>query len=94
MYGGADGRFIDKAVESGTQAIVVVAGGVGNVNIEMYEASKRARDKGIPVVISSWVPDGRVRPKYAFKGGSKTLAELGAVFANDLSPKKRRGYCS
>ncbi len=90
MYGGADGKFIDKAIESGTQAIVVVAEGIGNVNEEIYEAIKRARGKGIPVVISSWVPDGRVRPKYAFKGGSKTLAELGVVFANDLSPKKAR----
>jgi L-asparaginase len=90
MYGGADGKFIDKAIESGTQGIVIVANGIGSVNLKMYEAIKRAREKGIPVVISSWVPDGRVRPKYSFKGGSKTLAELGAVFANDLSPKKAR----
>jgi L-asparaginase len=90
MYGGADGKFIDKAIESGTQGIVIAANGIGNVNVEMYEAIKRARDKGIPVVISSWVPDGRVRPKYAWKGGSQTLAQLGAVYANDLSPKKAR----
>jgi L-asparaginase len=90
MYGGADGKFIDKAVESGTQGIVVVADGVGNVNTEIYEAIKRAHDKGIAVVISSWVPNGRVLPKYGFNGGSITLAKLGAIFANDLGPKKAR----
>lgn len=90
MYCGADGKFVDAAVQSGTQGLVIEALGVGNVNLPMYEAIKRARDKGIPVVISSWVPDGRTRPKYSFKGGSKTLADLGVVFANDLSPKKAR----
>ncbi len=90
MYGGADGKFIDAAIQAGTKGIIVVADGVGNVNIPIYDAIKRARDKGIPVVITSWVPDGRVRAKYGFKGGSKTLAKLGVVFANDLSPKKAR----
>jgi L-asparaginase len=90
MYGGADGKFIDAAVQAGTKGIVVVANGVGNVSALMYDAIKRARDKGIPIVVSSWVPNGRVRAKYGFKGGSKTLADLGAVFANDLNPKKAR----
>jgi L-asparaginase len=90
MYCGVDGKFVDAAVQAGIQGLVIEALGVGNVNLPMYEAIKRARDKGIPVVISSWVPDGRTRPKYSFKGGSKTLADLGVVFANDLSPKKAR----
>jgi L-asparaginase len=46
--------------------------------------------KGIVVVISTRVPNGRVLPIYGFKGGGKTLKEAGAVFADNLSPHKAR----
>ena len=90
MYGGAHGRLVDAAVESKAAGVVAIVDGVGNVNASMCEALKRACEKGIPVVISSWVQHGRVRAKYGFKSGSKTLAKLGVVSANDLSPKKAK----
>jgi hypothetical protein len=46
--------------------------------------------KGIPVVISTRVPTGRVLPVYGFKGGGKTLKDAGAIFADDLSAQKAR----
>jgi hypothetical protein len=45
---------------------------------------------GIPVVISTRVPNGRVLPVYGFKGGGKTLQEAGAVMADNLPPQKAR----
>ena len=45
---------------------------------------------GVPVVIASRVPTGRVLPNYGFEGGGKTLADAGAVMADDLSPQKAR----
>lgn len=90
MYGGADGALLKAAVASGVQGIVVQALGWGNVNIPMYEAIQEAVKQGVPVVISTRVPQGRVLPVYGFKGGGKTLQEAGAVFADDLSPQKAR----
>jgi L-asparaginase len=46
--------------------------------------------KGVPVVIASRVPNGRVLPNYGWEGGGKTLVDAGAVMGNDLSPQKAR----
>jgi L-asparaginase len=52
--------------------------------------SKDAIAKGVPVVITSRVPNGRVLPNYGWEGGGKTLVNLGAVMGDDLSPQKAR----
>ena len=90
MYAGANGRYVRYAVDSGAEGIVIAAFGIGNVNEPMYEAIQYALRKGIPVVISTRVADGRVLPIYGFKGGGATLKELGAVFSDDLTPGKAR----
>ena len=90
MYGGADGKLLRSAVDNGAKGIVVQALGWGNVNIPMFSAVKYALSKNVPVVISTRVPNGRVLPNYGFEGGGKTLADAGAVMADDLSPAKAR----
>jgi L-asparaginase len=56
----------------------------------MYEAIKEVLAKGIPVVISTRVPNGRVLPVYGYIGGGKTLKDAGAIFADNLPPQKAR----
>jgi L-asparaginase len=56
----------------------------------MYEAIKKSIEQGIVVVISTRVPNGRVLPVYGTTGGGKTLKDVGAVFADNLSPQKAR----
>jgi L-asparaginase len=90
MYGGADGRLLRSAVDSGAKGIVVQALGWGNMNIPMFNAVKYALSKKVPVVIASRVPNGRVLPNYGFEGGGKTLVDAGAVMADDLPPQKAR----
>jgi L-asparaginase len=90
MYGGADGSMIRAAVANGAKGIVVQALGWGNMNIPMYNAVKEAIAKGVPVVISTRVPTGRVLPVYGYEGGGKTLKDAGAILADDLSPQKAR----
>lgn len=90
MYAGSDGGLLKAAVEKGAQGVVIQALGWGNVNVPMYQAIKEVIAKGIPVVISTRVPNGRVLPIYGFEGGGKTLAEAGAVFADNLPPHKAR----
>ncbi len=89
-YGGADDTLIKAAVAAGAKGLVIQALGWGNVNIPMYEAIKQVTAKGIPVVISTRVPNGRVLPTYGYIGGGNTLKKLGAVFADNLSPQKAR----
>jgi L-asparaginase len=90
MYGGADGALVRAAVEHGAKGIVIQALGWGNVNLPMFAEIKAAIARGIPVVITSRVPNGRVLPNYGFEGGGKTLMDAGAVMGDDLSPQKAR----
>jgi len=90
MFGGADGDLLRYAVDQGAKGIVVQAVGMGNMNVSMFEAVKYALDKGVPVVISTRVPNGRTMPVYGFPGGGKTTFDAGAVMAGDLSPQKAR----
>ena len=69
---------------------MVQALGWGNVNVPLYEAIKEAIGRGVVVVVSTRVPNGRVLPVYGFQGGGKTLKDVGAVFADNLSPQKAR----
>ncbi|MEF9996007.1 MAG: asparaginase, partial [Burkholderiaceae bacterium] len=36
------------------------------------------------------VPNGRVQPHYGSIGGGKMLQDMGAIFADNLSPQKAR----
>ena len=90
MYGGATGSLVKAAADQGAKGIVIQALGWGNVNIPMFNAIKYAIGKGIPVVISTRVPSGRVLPVYGFEGGGKTLKDAGAISADDLNPQKAR----
>jgi L-asparaginase len=89
-YGGTDGYLIKAAVEHGAKGIVVQALGWGNVNPATSAAIKETLGRGIPVVITSRVPNGRVLPNYGYEGGGKVLADAGAVMGDDLSPQKAR----
>lgn len=90
MYPGADGTLFRAAVAAGAKGVVIQALGWGNINIALYDAMKEAIDRGVVVVISTRVLNGRVLPIYGFKGGGKTLKEAGAIFADNLSPQKAR----
>ncbi len=90
MYGGADGALLRAAVAAGAKGIVVQALGWGNMNVPLFQAVREAVQKGVPVVVTSRVPNGRVLPHYGFEGGGKTLREAGAVIGDDLSPVKAR----
>ncbi len=90
MYGGADGFLVEAALEHGAKGVVIQGLGWGNVNKPMFAAIKTAIAKGVPVVITSRVPNGRVLPNYGWEGGGKTLVDAGAVMGDDLSPQKAR----
>jgi len=90
IYAGASGNMVKAAVNAGAKGIVVQAFGWGNVNVGMYEAIKEAIGRGVPIIVTSRVPNGRVEPVYGYPGGGKTLKDAGAVFGDDLSAQKAR----
>jgi L-asparaginase len=86
---GSDRRFIDFAVASGAQGIVLEAFGRGNATLAVVEAVRDAMEKGVFVVVTTRCPQGRVAPIYG-NGGGKDLLAAGAIFAGDLSGTKAR----
>jgi L-asparaginase len=83
-------KFIDHSVATGAKGIVIEAFGRGNVNPEMKDGIIDAIKKGIPVVITSRVPNGRVLGVYGYEGGAKQLEENGAIMGYDLNGDKAR----
>lgn len=86
---GGDGAAIRHAAESGARAVVVQATGIGNVGPDDCGAVAAVIDSGVPVVVSSRVAAGPVRPVYA-GGGGADLARAGALFCGRLSPWQAR----
>ncbi len=89
-YAGVDGTLLRAAVQAGAKGLVIQALGIGNVNKAQFEAIQDAIGKGIAVVISTRVHNGRVMPVYGYDGGGAKLKKAGAIFADNLSPQKAR----
>ncbi len=86
---GVDARPVHASIDSGVKGLVIEAFGRGNGPTPRTEAVRRAADAGIPVVVTSRCPAGRVAPIYG-GGGGRDLADAGAIFAGDLKGPKAR----
>jgi L-asparaginase len=87
---GIDARPIDSALAAGSRAVVLEAFGLGNATREIADGVKRAAAAGVPIVVSSRCPSGRVKPVYGGGGGGRDLEDAGAIFAPGLSGVKAR----
>lgn len=87
---GMDSSFIDFCVSKGTKGIVLEGMGRGNIPPMMVDGVRNAINKGIPVVIVSRCPEGRVLDTYGYPGGGKELRNLGVIFGDSLSGQKAR----
>lgn len=90
IYAGADGRFIDHAIDDGARALVIEALGRGNVTVAALPAIQRAITLGIPVIVTSRCPRGRVLDTYAYEGGGRQLRTMGAISGGMLPAHKAR----
>jgi len=90
MYTGADGRFIDHAVETGARGLVIEGLGRGNVPVAALPAIARAVERGLPVVIATRCARGRVLDTYGYEGGGRQLTRLGAILAGLLPGHQAR----
>ena len=88
-FAGADGRLVDRSVET-ARGIVVAALGRGNVPPLMAAAIGRCVQAGLPAVVASRAPRGRVGQTYGYEGGGRHLANLGAIFTGSRRPQQAR----
>ncbi len=86
---GFDVRIVELALDLGLDGLVIEAFGRGNGPAALVPVVERAVGTGLPVVITSRCPTGRVEPIYG-KGGGKDLLDAGAIFAGDLKGPKAR----
>jgi L-asparaginase len=89
-YAGMDGNLVQMCINAGASGIVIEAFGVGNVPPPVYYALLEAVSKGIPVVLVSRCPVGRIEHVYAYEGAGKWLHDAGVIFADYLNGQKAR----
>jgi L-asparaginase len=90
IYCGADDRFIRYAVDTGAQGLVIEALGRGNVPPAAAQGIVYAREKGLPVIITSRALRGRVLDAYGYEGAGKRLRQIGVIFGDFLNSQKSR----
>ena len=83
-------NLIDWHLDRGYPGIVIEGGGAGNVNGALVEGIEHARDRGVPVVITSRCLTGVVAPIYGGPGGGHSIASLGVIEGGELSARKAR----
>ena len=88
-YAGADERLVEVSRAS-ARGLVVAALGRGNVPPLMARGIEHALKGGLPVVVASRAPRGRVGTTYAYEGGGRRLADMGAVFTGARRPQQAR----
>ena len=86
---GFDVRLLEAALALRPDGLVIEAFGRGNGPAALVPLVGRAVGSGVPVIVTSRCPTGRVEPIYG-KGGGKDLADAGAIFAGDLKGPKAR----
>jgi L-asparaginase len=87
---GSDLSGLGALIERGVAGIVIEGFGRGNGPSALGGFVRAATHKGIPVLITSRCPAGRVEPIYGGGGGGRDLADAGGIFTGDLKGPKAR----
>ena len=90
VYAGMDDKFFKLSVDSGVEGLVVEAMGVGNVPPKAFDGIKYARERGIPVILTSRCPAGEITDAYGYPGAGKWLRNIGVKSADYLNGQKAR----
>ena len=87
---GMDARILDFLVAEKGKGIVIEGMGRGNIPPGMMPGIKKAIGAGIPVVLVSRNPLGRITPSYGYEGGGLDLKNAGVILARNLNGPKAR----
>ena len=90
LSAGSDGRMIRYAIEGGLRGLVIEGLGRGNAPVTAIAEVEAAVRSGIPVVLTSRCPRGRVLDTYAYAGAGKQFRKLGAILGGMTPSHKAR----
>jgi L-asparaginase len=90
LSSGSDGRIIDHLVQAGYRGLILEGLGRGNVPVTAVPSIRKAVEDGLPVVLTSRCPQGRVLDTYAYAGGGRHLREMGVILGGFLPSHKAR----
>jgi len=82
--------LLEEALERGARGVVIEALGGGRVPPWWLPLIEGVRQRGVPVVIASRCPSGRVWDGYGYRGAYHSLADLGCLFAAGINGQKAR----
>jgi len=80
----------DPVLTTAPAGLVVAAAGGGNTPPTYLDLARPLIARGVPVVLTTRCPSGRVMPGYGFPGGSSQWWEAGAIFSGTLDALKAR----
>ena len=87
---GGDAVHLDASLRAGARGIVLAALGSGNASPALTDGVSRATGAGVPVVVSTRVPEGPLSARYGGGGGGADLVAAGAVSAAGARPGQAR----
>ena len=90
LAAGSDAGPLRDSLRRGARGLVLEGTGAGNVPPGVVPGIRAALRAGVPVVVVSRCPEGRVAPLYGFEGGGARLAAMGAILGGDLGGPKAR----
>ena len=88
LSAGSDGRLIRHALADGLRGLVIEGLGRGNAPVTAIAEVEAAVRSGIPVVLTSRCPRGRVLDTYAYPGAGRQFKKLGAILGG-LTPSHK-----
>ncbi len=90
LAAGSDAAPLLDSLSRGARGLVIEGTGAGNVPPGVVPGIRAALRAGVPVVLVSRCPEGRVAPLYGFEGGGARLAAMGVILGGDLGGPKAR----
>jgi glutamyl-tRNA(Gln) amidotransferase subunit D len=88
-YPGMDPGIIDYYIDNGIKGLVISATALGHVplaGISLEKQLRKAKEKGVPVIIASQTIYGRTHP-LVYTNLRKLSIGLGCIFAEDMLPE-------
>ena len=79
-----------RALERGAKGVVIEALGGGRVPPWWLPVVEKAGQRGVPMVVASRCPSGRVWDGYGYPGAYRSLMDLGCLFAGGINGQKAR----
>ena len=87
---GMETGLLEDTLARGAQGVIIEALGGGRVPPWWLPAIEQTLASGVPIVIASRCPSGRVWDAYGYPGAYRTLTSLGCLFAEGLNGQKAR----